>query len=312
MTLGTATPPRRARGAAIVIAMLLAALAAAVTVALAAGQERWRATVEHRRDQVQAEALAQAGVQWSLGVLDQAARDSPVDALTEPWALPLPPTPIGNGSVEGRIVDAQGLLNVNNLAVAGNAADVERLRLRALFAAVGAGDAAPVDAIASAVASAASNARAASDDAIYARASPPRLAPQAPLARTAELATIRGITPATMRAIEPWVAALPPPTTLNVNTAPPEVLQAALPGLDDDATTALVAGRTRKPFSTIAEFRARLPASAHVVDERTLDVASRYFLVTVDARQGDARVLARALVRRARPDPAAIVWQVIE
>jgi hypothetical protein len=49
--------------------MLLAALAAAVTVALAAGQERWRATVEHRRDQVQAEALAQAGVQWSLGVL---------------------------------------------------------------------------------------------------------------------------------------------------------------------------------------------------------------------------------------------------
>jgi len=115
-----------------------------------------------------------------------------------------------------------------------------------------------------------------------------------------------------MRAIEPWVAALPPPTTLNVNTAPPEVLQAALPGLDDDATTALVAGRTRKPFSTIAEFRARLPASAHVVDERTLDVASRYFLVTVDARQGDARVLARALVRRARPDPAAIVWQVIE
>src|SRR6185312_11253456 len=142
MTLGTATPPRRARGAAIVIAMLLAALAAAVTVALAAGQERWRATVEHRRDQVQAEALAQAGVQWSLGVLDQAARDSPVDALTEPWALPLPPTPIGNGSIEGRIVDAQGFLNVNNLAVAGNAADVERLRLRALFTAVGAAGAA--------------------------------------------------------------------------------------------------------------------------------------------------------------------------
>jgi general secretion pathway protein K len=108
------------------------------------------------------------------------------------------------------------------------------------------------------------------------------------------------------------VAALPPPTALNVNTAPREVLMAALPGLDDDAATALVAGRARKPFSTVAEFRARLPASAHVIDERTLDVASGFFLVTVDASQGEARVLARALVRRARPDPASIVWQVIE
>jgi general secretion pathway protein K len=307
MTSHRTHPPGHARGAAIVVAMLLAALAAAVTVALAAGQERWRATVEHRRDQVQAEALAQAGVQWSLAVLDEDAQASPVDTLAEPWALPLPPTPIGNGRIEGRIVDAQGLLNVNNLAVAGNTADVERLRLTALI-----GDAAPVDAIAGAVMRAASNPHAADDDAWYARASPPRLAPQAPLARTAELATLRGVTPALLRAIAPSVAALPPPTTLNVNTASREVLQAALPGLDDDAATALVAGRARKPFSTIAEFRARLPAAAHVVDERTLDVASRFFLVTVDAQQGEARALARALVRRARPDPATIVWQVIE
>ena len=53
---------RHARGAALLIAMLLAALAAAVTVGLATGQERWRATVEQRRDQVQATALAQAGL----------------------------------------------------------------------------------------------------------------------------------------------------------------------------------------------------------------------------------------------------------
>ena len=115
------TCPRHAGGAALVIAMLLAALAAAVTVALATGQERWRATVEHRRDQVQAEALAQAGVQWARAALDDDARSSSVDSLNEPWALPLPATPVGNGSIEGRIVDAQGLLNLDNLSIEGTA-----------------------------------------------------------------------------------------------------------------------------------------------------------------------------------------------
>ncbi len=305
------SPPPRVRGAALVIAMLLAALVAAVTVALAAGQERWRATVEHRRDQVQAEALAQAGVQWSLAVLDEDARMSSIDTLSEPWALALPPTPLGNGSIEGRIVDAQGMLNVDNLAVDGNTADVERLRLAALFAAEGVTPS-PLDAIAAAVHAAGATSDGGAEDAWYARAAPPRLAPQAPLLRAAELAAVRGMTPAAMARIAPFVTTLPPPTTLNVNTAPPEVLMAALPGLDADATTALVAGRSRKPFSTVAEFRARLPQAARVVDERTLDVGSRFFLVSVDARQGETRVRARALVRRERPGTPAIVWQVIE
>ena len=303
--------PRRARGAALVIAMLLAALVAAVTVALASGQERWRATVEHRRDQVQAEALAQAGVQWSLAVLAEDARDSSIDALTEPWALALPPTPLGNGSIEGRIVDAQGMLNVDNLAVDGNTADVERLRLAALLAARDATPS-PLAAIAAAVHAASADGDGVGDDAAYAHLVPPRLAPQAPLLRAAELASVRGMTPAMLARIAPFVTALPPPTTLNVNTAPPEVLMAALPGLDADAATALVAGRARKPFTTIGEFRARLSPAARVVDERTLDVGSRYFLVSVDARQGETRVQARALVRRERPGTPAIVWQVIE
>ena len=64
------------RGAAIILAMLIAALAAAVAATVFADQQRWSRTVELRRDQVQAQALAMAGVQWARQILDDDARRS--------------------------------------------------------------------------------------------------------------------------------------------------------------------------------------------------------------------------------------------
>jgi len=95
--------------------MLVAALAAAVAISLASAQSQWSAQVAQRRDQVQAQSIALAGIQWTRQILD-AARAAPFNHLGEPWAMPLPATPVENGSVEGRIVDAQGMLSVNNLA----------------------------------------------------------------------------------------------------------------------------------------------------------------------------------------------------
>ncbi len=64
----------RARGAALVLAMLIAALAAVVAIAVAAEQQRWFSDVANRRDQVQAQALALAGVQWARQIMQDDAR----------------------------------------------------------------------------------------------------------------------------------------------------------------------------------------------------------------------------------------------
>ena len=96
--------------------MLIAALAAVVAVAVAAEQQRWFADVANRRDQVQAQALALAGVQWARQIMQDDARAGTLDHLGEPWAFPLPRTPLENGSIEGGIEDAQARLNINNLA----------------------------------------------------------------------------------------------------------------------------------------------------------------------------------------------------
>jgi general secretion pathway protein K len=87
------------RGLALIVAMLVAALAAAVAISLATAQAQWTAQVAQRRDQVQAQSIALAGIQWTRQILD-ATRSAPFNHLGEAWALPLPATPVENGSVE--------------------------------------------------------------------------------------------------------------------------------------------------------------------------------------------------------------------
>ena len=58
------------------MAMLLAALAATIAATLIWQQQRWVGEHERRRDQVQAQALAMAGVQWARQILFENAPPS--------------------------------------------------------------------------------------------------------------------------------------------------------------------------------------------------------------------------------------------
>jgi general secretion pathway protein K len=299
------------RGAAVILAMLIAALAAAVAATVFADQQRWGRSVLHRRDQVQAQALAMAGVQWARQILDDDARRSAIDHLGEPWALSLPPIPVENGEIRGAIVDAQSRLNINALGSTAASAQTERARVAALFAQRG-GPTAALDAIADWIDADGIAREGGAEDAYYAAQPASGLAANAPILRVAELALVRGAAPQALAAVAPFLSALPAGTALNVNTAPLEVLAAVVDNLAGERGAGLVASRAQKPFTTIAEFRARLPDGAVLVDDRALSVRSSYFYVTVEARQGATRARARALLRRSGSAWPAIVWQVVE
>jgi general secretion pathway protein K len=301
----------RARGAAIVLAMLIAALAAAVAVTVFADQQRWSRAVEHRRDQVQAQALVMAGVQWARQILDDDARHSDTDTLREAWAIPLPPIPLDNGEIRGAIVDAQARLNINGLGEKGATADLERQRLATLFAQRG-GPTAALDAIADWIDVDTVVRDAGAEDAFYAAQTVPGLPPDAPVVRIAELASVRGVTAPSLDAVAPFLSALPAGTPVNVNTAAPEVLATLVDGLDGDRLAALVADRASKPYASISDFRARLPKGASLASESALSVKSGFFYVTVEARQGETIARARALLSRSAGAPTAIAWQVVE
>lgn len=302
------TRPRQ-RGAALVVAMLVAAIAAAVATTLSVDGARWQAVVEGRRDHARAASLATAGVQWARQALaDDASRGS-VDHLGEPWAVPLPPTPVDGGSVEGRIDDAQARLNLNAIANDDSASAVARTRLASLFARRGV-DATLVDALADWIdADGVERERGAEDEA-YARDR--GLAANAPLSRAAEVAAVRGFTASAVAKVAPYVVALPADAGLNVNTAPAEVLASVMPSLDADALAAIVATRRDKPFATVDDFRARAARGTQSPDTTGLVVGSRYFLVTVRAKQGDAIVVAEALVARGGGGAPRVVWQVLD
>jgi general secretion pathway protein K len=291
--------------------MLLAALAATIAATVFADQQRWSRLVEHRSDQVQAQALAMAGVQWARQILFDDARQSVTDHLGEPWALTLPPIPLENGEIRGVISDAQSRLNVNALGASGTAATVERNRLARLFQQRN-GPVTAIDAIADWLDPDSAPRAGGAEDAWYAAQAIPGLAANAPVARVYELAQVKGVTPQALAAIGGFVVAVPAGTPTNVNTAPPEVLAAIVGNLAGDGLAALVAGRAKKPYTTIADFRARLPPGSVLASEESLSVRSDYFLATIEARQGRTLARARALLHRGGSAWPAVVWQLVE
>lgn len=304
---------RRQRGAAIVLAMLLAALAATIAATLLWQQQRWQNEHAHRRDQVQAQALAMAGVQWARQIVRDYAAGGIVH-LGQPWALKLPSLPIENGSIGGYIVDAQSRINVNNIAGVPAAPAPTRAALQRLFAAL-ALPASLLNAIADWVdADDRVGEPGGAEDAWYLSRTPPGLAANAAVRRVAELLAVRGAEPGLLSRALPFVSALDPPTAVNVNTAAPEVLAAVVGGLDAAGTAMLAATRQKAPFASVADFRSRLPRPDLVIDETLLDVKSDWFEVTIEARQGETLARARALLKRT---PAAnawpiVVWQIVE
>lgn len=307
----TSRRPRAARGAAIVLAMLLAALAAAVAATVFTDQRRWSEAVLHRRDQVQAQALAIAGIQWARQVIANDTRSSVVDHLGETWAIPLPAMPLENGSIRGAIVDAQSRLNVNALGASGAGAEIDAARIGRLFQARG-DNVALLDAIADWIDADGQTRRNGAEDPYYLALPTPALAADAPVVRLAELGAVRGVDPVRLAALSPFLGAMPVSTPVNVNTAPPEVLATLVDGLSAETLADLVRSRADKPFTTVSEFRARLPGGATLPNDLGLAVRSDYFEVTVEALQGTTQGRARALLRRIAGSWPAIVWQVVE
>jgi general secretion pathway protein K len=310
---GGVSPCARTQGAAVIMAMLLAALAATIAATLLWQQQRWAAEYERRRDQVQAQALAMAGIQWARQIVFENAPPTSVH-LGQPWAFRLPTTPIENGSIGGFITDAQGRLNVNNLTAGATVADAARSALQRLFAQLGV-PASLVNAIADWVdVDNTTTEGGGAEDAYYLAQSIPGLAANAPMRRIAELVAVRGANAALVSRLRPFLDALDAPTAINVNTAPAEVLVAAIGGLDPAAAAALVTNRAATPFGSIADFRSRLPRPDLNVDETLLSVKSDWFVVSIEARQGDTVARGRALFKRATAaaEWPTVVWQTIE
>lgn len=300
---------RAQRGMAVITAILVVALVASAASFMAWQQQLWVRQVENLNEQAQSRAVVLAAMQWARSILAQDAHGSNVDHLEEGWAMALAPLPVEGGELAGELTDQQGLFNLNSLVRGGriSATDIAVFRkLLELLQLPPEHAAAVVDWIDP---DAEVTYPGGAEDGDYLALDPPYRAGNRALTTLDGLARLKGFDAATLERLRPFVTALPQPTQVNVNTAPAEVLAAAIAELTLEQAQALVTARKGKHFKDIADFRARLPKTVTQVNETLLSVGSRYFLVSGHARFGRAKVGLQALLERQAKAWPTLVWQ---
>lgn len=307
-----ARQPQQA-GAALVTAMLIVALAAATASLLLGRMEGWIDRVALSRDKAQAAELARAGVAYARAVLAADAAASAIDALDEDWARVLPPLRHESAEVSGRIDDAQGRFNLNNLRRDDGRIDEAALTAyRRLLAVLGLPDEL-ADTLADWL-DADDSARAAGAEADYYLAQGgPAGAAGRPLEHLAGLGRVKGYTPRNVERLQAFVIALAGSQPVNLNTAPPELLSALQPGLGLAAARALAASRNAVHFRDADDFRKRLPADNLPAPLLPVATASQHFLINIEVGNGQARSRIASLVgRQSAGDASRILWQSIQ
>ncbi len=237
-------PLQRARGAALVVALLLTALGAAIATQMIVPLSGWLDREYRARDTQASYTLADAAASWAITVLAADGRLGPLDHYGELWATPLPSTPVEGGTIEGRITDLQAQFNLNNLAPRGVKSAANVVLARALFARAGVTPAL-VDTLADAI-----DKDDVTDDGQSERQRYGQGLRNGPLRDFADLLDVPGFTDAAARALSEIVVVLPEASPINGNTASKALIATAFPGATPAELDRAMARRLAQPFST--------------------------------------------------------------
>jgi general secretion pathway protein K len=234
-----------------------------------------------------------------VALLEDAAQNS-IDHLGEPWAQGLPTLPVDGGAIHVSVEDAQGRFNLNNLLQTSgqpSPADVtifQRLLVELKL------DPLLVNAVLdwmdpdSNVTSPGG-----AEDVDYLALKTPYRAANQPFTSVDELRLVRGFDAKALRTLLPFVTVLPAGAryTINVNTAPPEVL-AALTGVDPATAKRIADNRIETPMQNIADLNKQLPAGTTAVKPDLAGVKTDFFLITLDTSIGRHQRRTLALLQR--------------
>lgn len=304
--------PRKFRGAALIMALLVVAAATIMATSLIWRQDLWLRQVETHRDLAQARLLTLAGIDWARAVLAEDARTSSIDHLGEPWATKVPAMPAEDGEIGGEMNDEQSKWNLNNLVRNGQtqpdamAVLVRLLNQLQLPPSLAVALADWIDSDSDAAADGA-------EDSYYLGLKAPYRCANRELTDLDNLVRVRGFNSAIVERLRPYVSVLPGYNSVNLNTTSAIVLAAVLSELSIADAQQIITERNRIPFRDTGDFRNRLqrPDSANLGGAGQLDTRSRYFSVMIRSRYGNAETISTALLDRQTTWPA-VVWQKFE
>ncbi|HDZ10505.1 type II secretion system minor pseudopilin GspK [Pseudohongiella sp.] len=327
--------PAHNRGSALVLALLIAGLVAVLAVQFGQAFLLQANRTENGLLQARFHAYLQGAETLAAQVLATDGMDSQLDHLQEAWATQLPPFPTDDGWLEVQLVDAQGLYNINNLSVKSAYQDdlsmppaqrfseqqKQFIRLLQSFAEYPLSEAEAIEiteAVIDWVDEDDQPAGPGGAESLYYSAESRALnAANQFVSDISELALVRHMSAELLLRIMPLVTALPVPTALNINSAPPQVLGAInasqdLEPLPADSVLALAQYRAQAFFGETAEL-ATVPVLQGIGDKIALNesqshdeerqnrpygVASEYFIVYASATIGEHTRFMEALLFR--------------
>ena len=294
----------RQAGMAVVSAMLLSALVVFVAISLIHEQQRFINRLENHFSATQARWMGEASIHWSRAILAEDAKAGEVDHLRENWAMSLPLTSFEGGTIRGFISDQQQYCNLNNLMQAENVDFFKRL-----FSSISI-NAMAVDTLKDWID--ADNAitypYGAESDYYLTQAIPFRAGNQA-LTEVGNLSRVLGFSDESISKLRHYCTVLPEPTTVNLNTASPELLRLMAPELSQFDLETIVAARTLHPFENNSDVTKLLEQSKLAFTDKRFSVGSHYFMVTSQTQFGKSTLRTEALLKRDGGGWPKLIWK---
>jgi general secretion pathway protein K len=301
-------------GIALLATLLAIALMTLLVTDLTTSAALGYRSAANRADGLRAYYLARSGIQVGLAMLAQdsnydALRKTPYDGLDEVWAQPTPPVAVDGGRVSVAIVDDARKIDVNLLFnLRQRAVDPQRAGiLLRLFSNVGVStDLLPVlidwldpDSV---------DTPGGAEAPYYLRLTPPYEPRNGLMPTIGDMRMLKGMDDASFMTLSRFLTTAAE-EQVNVNTAPPEVLAALAPELENnpDLVKQILARREVRPFSEMTEV-SNLPGLGQFTElQRLLTTHSSYFTITGQGDFAGARKRIYATFRRNRNGTAMLM-----
>lgn len=319
---------RRQAGVAVITALLLTTLAVTIVASLFWQQQVQVRSMENQRLHLQTKWILRGALDWARLILQQDMISNPnVTAETGAWSTPLAETRLDeyvereraanekfDATLSGRVTDAQARYNLTNLVQNGavDAAQVQVFRRLLQHLQLNP-----------------SLAQSLADEVLL---SQPAVAPAAgadgtpggtpggtaggglggssngtrreplELIRVEDLLAVTGFTPQAIEKLREFVIVLPIRTTVNVNTAPAEVLASLVENCSVSEGATMVQFRRRTPFNSEADFKSYLAGQSgkQLPQGVGVSVKSDHFLVLSRVRLDRAALDAQSLIYRGK------------
>jgi general secretion pathway protein K len=287
-------------GSATITALIVVGVAAVVISGLVWRQQLQIHNIENLRDRTQAQWLQRGMVDFARLVLTQDMRTSQADHLGETWALPLNdskvadfvknvdiPDELKSISVNGAITDAQGLFNLSNLSSAAGVLVYSRLLTNLGL-----------------------------NPSLAQQTAQTLQGKQIAIQDASDLIAISGYSESMIEILRRYVIALPTTSTVNINTAPAEVLMAVVPALSRSSANNMVQQRANTPVKNVSEMNALLTRSGAgsnvTVDPSLVSINSQFWIADSAVKIGNSVFKNTSLIQRSsEPLPLGNYTQVI-